>query len=216
MPSPLKQLRANFLARRDDKWVMAGDPDWAVIASSVEAPERFAALYERHLARVGSYLARRVGAGLAEDLTSEVFVEAFRGRVRFRRDFDTALPWLLGIASNLVAQHRRAERRRLAALERAARLVSPPIADDAVGEVAPAVLAALRRLPVADRDALLLVVWGELSYEEAAAALGVPVGTIRSRISRARSRLASALESRHDQRPRTGELATLTNGEADG
>jgi RNA polymerase sigma-70 factor (ECF subfamily) len=133
-----------------------------------------------------------VGSESAEDLTAEVFVRAFRARRTFRAEHDTALPWLLGIASHLVGDHRRAERRRLAALQRIASATPAAVHDD-VAVLAPEMVRRLRRLPAADRDALLLVVWGELSYEEAALALGVPVGTVRSRIARARDRLAKAI-----------------------
>jgi DNA-directed RNA polymerase specialized sigma24 family protein len=99
---------------------------------------------------------------------------------------------LLGIANHVISDHRRIEVRQLAALARAAmdeRSVPAP----EVRAVAPDVVRELRRLPAHERDTLLLVVWGELSYEEAAAGLGVPVGTVRSRIARARARLARAL-----------------------
>jgi RNA polymerase sigma-70 factor (ECF subfamily) len=168
------------------------ESDAQVVASSLEHPPRFAVLYERHLDRVAGYLARRVGREQAEDMTAEVFVRAFRARQRFRPERDSALPWLLGIASHLIADHRRAERRRLAALQRLA-IATPDASPDDHPGLAPDTVRRLRRLPTADRDALLLVVWGELSYAEAAEALGVPVGTVRSRIARARERLARAI-----------------------
>jgi RNA polymerase sigma factor (sigma-70 family) len=168
------------------------ESDAAVIANSVARPARFSLLYERHLRAVAVYLTRRVGIERAEDLTAEVFVRAFRARVSFRDEHETALPWLLGIAGHLVADHRRAERRRLAALQRYAVAARVTVQDD-VAVLAPDLVRQLRRLPVADRDTLLLVVWGELSYEEAATALDVPVGTVRSRIARARRRLAGAI-----------------------
>ena len=177
--------------------------DAAILAASVGDPHRFSALYERHLSAIAGYLVRRVGPELAEDLTAEVFMRAFRARDRYRPDHDSALPWLFGIAGNLIADNRRAERRRLRLIERLAgeRLVGEP--DGAAGHGPAGAIAGsgvsaqlaheLRRLPSGDRDALLLTVWGELSYEEAATALGVPVGTVRSRIFRARRRLAGAI-----------------------
>ncbi|MGO9752419.1 MAG: RNA polymerase sigma factor [Solirubrobacteraceae bacterium] len=130
-------------------------------------------MYERHLRAVGRYVARRVGTGtgIAEDLAAEVFVRAFRVRDTYRGEHDSALPWLLGIANNLIADHWRAERRRLVALERIAG-AAPEIVEQGPSVLAPDLVRALRRLPAGDRDALLLVVWGELSYEEAASALG--------------------------------------------
>jgi RNA polymerase sigma factor (sigma-70 family) len=170
--------------------------DAEVVRRSVAQPALFSVLYERHLRAVGRYVARRVGTargtGPAEDLAAEVFVRAFRVRDRYRVEQESALPWLLGIANNLIADHWRAERRRLIALERMVAADSE-IVEQSPSMLAPDLVRALLRLPAADRDALLLVVWGELSYEEAASALGVPVGTIRSRIARARGRLADAI-----------------------
>jgi RNA polymerase sigma factor (sigma-70 family) len=180
------------------------------VAESVASPARFSLLYERHLRAVAGYLARRVGTELAEDLTAEVFVRAFRGRARFRPDHDTALPWLLGIASHLVADHRRAERRRLAALQRIAGQ-SADTAQDEVGVLGAELVGQLRRLPAADRDTLL-VVWGELSYEEAASALAVPVGTVRSRIARARRRLTAAIGDKAND-VSAAKPRAATNGE---
>ncbi len=187
------------------------ESDAAVVADSVACPARFSLLYERHLRAVAGYLARRVGSELAEDLTAEVFVRAFRGRATFRAAHETVLPWLLGIASHLVADHRRAERRRLAALQRLASELER-IGQDEAGMLGADLVGQLRRLPAVDRDALLLVVWGELSYEEAATALAVPVGTVRSRIARARRRLTTAI----DQKPNdvsAGVPPAAANGE---
>jgi RNA polymerase sigma factor (sigma-70 family) len=179
--------------------------DAEVLRRSLAEPACFATLYERHVGPVHAFLQRRVGSEAAEDLAAEAFVRAFRGRAKYGVQHDTALPWLLGIATNLVGDHRRAERRRLAAMER---LV---VADDDRGghETGPAMLSpglvkALRRLPNRDRDALLLVTWGELSYEETARALDVPVGTVRSRIARARKQLAENIDVRQGAQPREG------------
>jgi RNA polymerase sigma-70 factor, ECF subfamily len=147
----------------------------------------------RRPATVARYLGRRVGSDLAEELAAEAWARAFRQRARYGAQHATALPWLYGICGNLIADHRRAERRRLRALERLAADCGRAQTAGASVELAasaPELVRALRRLPAADRDALLLVAWGELSYEEAASALEVPVGTVRSRIARARRRLA--------------------------
>lgn len=183
----------NFLGVRNDVVVMESRAsDVSVLAESVAVPARFSQVYERHIQAVATYLGRRVGSELAEDLTAEVFVRAFRARAGYRPQHETALPWLLGIANHLVADHRRAERRRLVALKR---LCDAGFTVDR-GEVA--VLASdlvgvLRRMPTVERDTLLLLVWGELSYAETAAALQIPVGTVRSRIARARQRLSTAI-----------------------
>ncbi len=170
----------------------SAESDAGVVAESLVHPARFAVLYERHLGRVAGYLASRLGADLAEDLTAEVFARAFRARGTFRGEPESALPWLLGIASHLVGDHRRAERRRLVGLQRLT-IATPPAVHEDAAVLAPDVVRQLRRLPAAERDTLLLVVWGELSYAEAAVALGVPLGTVRSRISRARDRLAKVI-----------------------
>src|SRR5438552_3200893 len=152
--------------------------DARILGDSVSEPAMFSCLYKRHLGAVARYVARRAGSELSEDLTAEVFVRAFRKRAVFRDDHGSALPWLLGIANHLIADHRRAERRRLEMLQRLAttRLVS---SETCVGALAPELVGKLLRLPAADRDTLLLVVWGELTYAEAATALSVPVGTVR-------------------------------------
>ena len=181
--------------------------DARILRDSISEPTMFSSLYERHLRAVASYITRRVGGELAEDLTAEVFVRAFRHRAAFRDQHGTALPWLLGIANNLLADHRRAERRRLELLERLA-VATTALAETSRGVLAPELVGALLRLPVADRDALLLVVWGELTYAEAAAALSVPIGTIRSRIARARQRLGAALGGPAEPEER------IVNGEA--
>ena len=155
-------------------------------------PARFAALYDRYLEAVALYLARRVGGELAEDLAAEVFVRAFRARASYRPVHETARPWLFGIAAHLVADHRRAERRRLKLLQRIAATPTAGRGPEVPG-LSAELVHCLLGLPAADRDALLLVAWGELSYEETATALGVPVGTVRSRIARARRRLGVAI-----------------------
>jgi RNA polymerase sigma-70 factor (ECF subfamily) len=99
---------------------------------------------------------------------------------------------LLGVANHVIADHRRVESRRLRTLERLAQVTPRDIEHEDAG-LAPELVRAVRRLPGADRDALLLVVWGELSYDEAATALDVPIGTVRSRIARARKRLIAVL-----------------------
>jgi RNA polymerase sigma factor (sigma-70 family) len=124
-------------------------------------------------------------------LAADVFVRGFRARGRYRTERDTALPWLLGIANNVIADHRRLERRRLATLARLSNDLDR-YAEQSGAALDPALVAALRRLPAVERDTLLLVVWGELTQDEAAVALGVPVGTVSSRITRARQRLTGA------------------------
>jgi RNA polymerase sigma factor (sigma-70 family) len=168
--------------------------DAELLARSVVEPALFGELYERHGLAVRRYVVRRTGDAAGEDLAADVFVRAFRARGRYRADRDTALPWLLGISNHVIADHRRLERRRLVALAR--------LAGDSGGRPAeggptldPELVAALRRLPAIERDTLLLVVWGELTQDEAAVALGVPAGTVSSRITRARKRLTAVLRA---------------------
>jgi RNA polymerase sigma factor (sigma-70 family) len=167
--------------------------DAEVLARSAVEPTAFAILYERHHIAVRRYVARRVGTETGEDLASEVFIRAFRGRESCRSDHASALPWLLGVANHVVADHRRQEHRRLKALQRLAATTPESVEHEDRG-VSAELVANLRRLSERDRDALLLVVWGELSYEEVADALGLPVGTVSSRIARARRALAADID----------------------
>jgi RNA polymerase sigma factor (sigma-70 family) len=144
---------------------------------SIETPSLFAELYDRHGGRVVRYVARRVGAIDAEDIAAEVFVRAYSRRAACRGEHGSVLPWLLGVANHVIADHRRVENRRLETLERLAETMPTSVEHEQAG-LAPELLRALRRVPAADRDALLLVVWGELSYDVAATALDVPIGTV--------------------------------------
>jgi RNA polymerase sigma factor (sigma-70 family) len=166
--------------------------DAEVLEQSVLEPAAFGVLYERHGLAVRRYVSRRVGVYEGEDLAADVFIRAFRARSKYRADYRSALPWLLGVANHVIGDHRRVERRRLATVEQLLASGSD-LASTADAGLTLEVVRALRRLPAADRDTLLLMVWGELSRDEVAAALGVPVGTVNSRIARARKRLASDL-----------------------
>src|SRR5262245_261860 len=177
--------------------------DAELIRRSLDAPERFAGLFDRYAAEVQSYAARRLGAGTADDIVAETFLIAFRHRDRYDLTRPLARPWLFGIATTLIARHRRREVRLYRALARSGvdpltdRLAEPP--DDLiVARVAAqgqqrALAAALARLPRGGREVLLLVAWGELTYDEVAQALGIPVGTVRSRLHRARAKVRAAL-----------------------
>jgi RNA polymerase sigma factor (sigma-70 family) len=153
---------------------------------------RFHAVVDRHFEAVAAFLTRRVGPDVAQDLAQETFVTAFKRRERFDASYDSARPWLLGIATRAVAGHRREERRQLELYRRAAAQPGVPHAEHPP-PLDPKLVDGLKALARRDRDALLLHVWGELSYEETAAALDVPVGTVRSRINRARRKLSDHL-----------------------
>jgi RNA polymerase sigma factor (sigma-70 family) len=180
--------------------VMEQDPDAALIAASLDTPVAFAAVFDRHYDFVHRYLGRRVGLDIADDLASETFMTAFRVRARYELARPDARPWLLGIATNLVRHHRRAEVRRLRAYERIDVARAAGIEEDLVVARADAAVTAARiagalaRIPDADRDALLLLAWADLTYAEIALALGIPIGTVRSRIHRARHRLRELLD----------------------
>lgn len=125
-------------------------------------------------------------------------MRAFRSRSRYRATYESALPWLLGLATNVVSEHRRIECRRLATVERLL-VEDRELAYSPDSDLTLEMVRALRHLTARDRDTLLLLVWGELSRDEVAAALGVPVGTVNSRIARARKRLAVELEPMHSR-----------------
>lgn len=172
--------------------------------ASLSEPTRFGEVFERHFRAVYGYLARRVGAQLAEELAAEAFTQAFRQRGRFDPAREDARPWLFGIAANLVRRHHRDERRRLMAYARTG--LDPVVLDetdevdsrtdaDAIGRQLALALASLRS---SEREVLLLYAWAEFSYQEIAEALGMPVGTVRSRLSRARRRLRGLLFRRQE------------------
>ena len=175
---------------------------WAAAVHQGDA-DAFGVLFERHARAVYNHLFRRCADwSSAEDLTSVVFLEAWRKRHRVELDRESALPWLLGVATNVVLNHRRSVRRYRAALSRVplpeigapASVGVQDFAGDAAGRVAAEsemrlILVLVERLPERERQVLELCAWDGLSYEDAAAVLGVPVGTVRSRLSRARDRL---------------------------
>jgi RNA polymerase sigma-70 factor (ECF subfamily) len=183
-----------------------GDPtDAEVISACVADPRLFATIYDRHAAVVFRFLVRRVGRDAADELLGDTFRIAFERRESFDTARDSARPWLYGIATNLLAKHRRTEARRLRALARVAQ-AAPEQPTDAVvarldaAEQWPAVVEAIDALPDGERDALLLYAWEDLSYDDIAAALAIPVGTVRSRLNRARQRLRELDERRGEQR----------------
>ena len=166
--------------------------------------ERFAVLFDRHAATLHRYCVRRVTVATAEDVVAETFLIAFEKRERFDTSHSSALPWLYGIATNLLRRHRRDEERALRAL---ARTGTDPLArGDGVEEswdrvtdridaaaASQPLAKALAAMPGRHRDALLLYAWGQLSYSEIAVALNISVGTVRSRLSRAKARLRTEL-----------------------
>ncbi len=179
------------------------------VRASDRDPEAFAELYDRHAEALYRYAARRLGPQPAEDVVAETFLAAYRGRRRFDQSRGTALPWLYGILTNQVAQHRRSERARYRILART--LQEQPVegpADQVAAMVAAQAVrgplaAALAQLSTRDRDVLLLIAWSGLSYAEVANALAIPIGTVRSRLSRARRTIRGSFP----------ELATYADAE---
>lgn len=169
----------------------------------------FGALFERHAGRIYNYCFRRTGNwAAAEDLTSTTFLLAWRGHGRAPLQAESVLPLLYGIATNALRNHRRSLRRGRDAFARLPleRAEEPDFAEE--GAIRLDDQAAMRRLlsvftrlPRREQDVIALCDWSGLSYEDAAAALDIPIGTVRSRLARGRRRLR--------------ELATANGPEAD-
>ncbi|WP_346433496.1 RNA polymerase sigma factor [Nonomuraea composti] len=177
--------------------VPGGPADSELIRRSEQVPELFAELFDRHAAALRRYVARRLGDSLADDVVSDAFLTAFRRRRHYDAGHPDARPWLYGIAAKLIQRHRRVEVRLYRALARTGvDELTEPYADridDRVAAEQAGLAAALADLPAADREVLLLVAWADMTYEDVARALSVPVGTVRSRLHRARARTRRAL-----------------------
>jgi RNA polymerase sigma factor (sigma-70 family) len=174
--------------------------DAELVARFRRDPELFTAVYDRYFRAIYLYVAGRLGVHTAEDIAAETFLVAFGQRDRFDPERGSLRPWLFGIATNLVARHRRKEARHYQAL---ARTGAGPAAgsheDRVVAAVAaqrmqPQLAAALAALSQGERDVVLLVALSQLSHEEVAQALGISPGTVGSRLSRARKRLHNAID----------------------
>jgi RNA polymerase sigma-70 factor (ECF subfamily) len=170
------------------------------LVASLSESGRFSSIFERHLSEIHRYLAYRVGSDLADDLAAETFLRAFRGRRNFVSSDGSVTAWLYGIATNLVRHHHRDEQRRLRLTHKALHDPSPSTGEEFVDRLAQrAVLDdAFARLDRKARDVVILVAGAGLTYEEAAAALGIPVGTVRSRFSRARNQMRTRLGAEPD------------------
>jgi len=176
-------------------------------------PAAFGEAFDEHATAVYRHAVRYDGShDGAEDVVSLTFLEAWRIRATVRPEGDSLRPWLLGIATNVLRNRRRAARRHRAAMLR----VPPPesvadFADEVVSrlhdtEQLAAAAAALRRLRRTEREVFLLCVWSQLDYAAAAEALGIPIGTVRSRLSRARSRLRTLAAAEMEPREVPGQV----------
>ncbi|MBC6460782.1 RNA polymerase sigma factor [Actinomadura sp. HBU206391] len=163
-------------------------------------PQQFTAVHDRHFRDIYLYVAGRLDVQNAEDIAAETFCVAFGQRDQFDPERGGLRPWLFGIATTLVAQHRRSEARRYRAMARAG---SEPVADSHENRVVTSVAAqrmqpelakALASLSQGERDVVLLVALAQLSYDEVAQALGISQGTVGSRLSRARKKLHKAID----------------------
>lgn len=174
-----------------------GDAD--VIRASVRDPRRFGEIFDRYADDILRYVSARLGSDLADDVTAETFLAAFRGRGTYDASRPNARPWLYGIAIRQIGKHARAERRYRQALGRVqAELVVDDFGDRVADQVTaeqlrPQLSAVLSRLSRQDRELLLLVAWTDLTYEESAQALGVSTSAVRSRLHRIRVRTRQAL-----------------------
>lgn len=185
--------------------------DAEIIFESFKDPERFREIFGRYYDTIFRFTSRRVGRDLAADLTADVFVRAFQLRARYDLTRPLCRPWLYGIASNVVGDHFRRQKVRLRTPLPVPETVDAFAAvDDRVisQSQAAALYQSVSKLRRSDRDVLFLYAFEDLSYAEIAETLAVPIGTVRSRLARARRRMRELLPDL--------EQTTDTNGETDG
>ncbi|NND01911.1 MAG: RNA polymerase sigma factor [Acidimicrobiia bacterium] len=196
---------------------MATTPsDGEAIRESLTRPEAFEPVFDRHFNSIYKYLTRRVGPDAGNELASEVFLVAFSNRHRFHSEVEDARPWLYGIAANLARRQARTWRRSRRAGQRSLGdnvIWLDPAPEDRLDaeSMRSVLLLAVSKLRNHEREVLLLHALTDLSYREIAAALSIPIGTVRSRLSRARRQVRGLLiEAGHP------ELAAGLEEEDDG
>ena len=175
---------------------MDGPADDVLLEAAKTDRAAFGVLFDRHAPAIYRFALHRVGRGLAEDVLAETFTRAFAARHRAYTTEGSLRAWLYAIASNLIADELRRRERSSAAHERLRSLTTAQFAPDAGVDSDPELLAALEVLREEEREALLLLAWGELSYAEIAVVTGVAIGTVRSRLNRARSHLRAVLDAK--------------------
>ncbi|MDP4508216.1 MULTISPECIES: RNA polymerase sigma factor [unclassified Nonomuraea] len=172
---------------------------WAARAPGALHADGFAEVFGAYFGEIHTYVAQRLGPDHAEDVVAETFLIAFRKRATYDPSRAAVRTWLYGIATKLIGKHRRLEARALRALGRCGPDGDSPGHEDAVAvrvsaqSLRPELAAALAELDRRDRDVLLLVALAGLSHDEIATALGIPYGTVGSRLSRARKKLRALL-----------------------
>jgi RNA polymerase sigma-70 factor, ECF subfamily len=175
------------------------DTDAEIFQRSIRDPDAFREIFERHASAVHAYARKRIGVA-GEEILAQTFLTAFEKRGRFDLSYGSARPWLLGIATNIIRHHLREEREHLRALGRVAREQPEAPVDDVARldaqRMKPQLITALLSLSDEDRETFLLLALGQLTYEEVASALRIPIGTVRSRIHRSRTHLRERVEGR--------------------
>src|ERR1700739_4202876 len=188
--------------------------DVEIVRASIRDPSRFGEIFDRYSDDILRYASARLGSDLAEDVTAETFLAAFRARGRYDLSRGHARPRLYGIAVGQIGKHSRTERRYRQALSRIqAETITADFGDRVADRVTaeqlrPRLSAVLSALPRRDRELLLLVAWTDLTYEESAQALGVSVSAVKSRLHRIRVRTRQALGGTNPALP--GEEIVIT------
>jgi RNA polymerase sigma factor (sigma-70 family) len=176
------------------------DTDAEIFQRSILDPDAFREIFERHASTVHAYARKRIGMTAGEEILAQTFLTAFEKRARFDLSYESARPWLLGIATNIIRHHLREEREHLTALGKMFREQPEDPVDDVARldaqRMNPRLIAALLALSDDDRETFLLLALGQLTYEEVASALRIPIGTVRSRIHRARMHLRERVPGR--------------------
>ena len=183
------------------------------VVESVDHPHRFEAVFEQYHRVIHDYLARTVGRGRADELAGDVFVTAFAARARYDPALGSVRAWLFGIAANIRHTRLRSDARGRRAWgrvggDRAEHEGGFEVVEDGLdyGRRLAWVTAFLRELSDTDRDVLVLSAFNGLSYAEIAQALDVEVGTVRSRLARARARLRELIAASGEVLDGRGDL----------